>query len=45
MTKFKKKKIENLLIAYIVNDLKYPTSTIEAIERDEYNFMPQLKPN
>ena len=31
----------SLSIIDVVNDLKYPISTIEAIERDEYNFMPQ----
>ena len=37
-----KKRIEmKLSIIDVVNDLKYPTSTIEAIERSEYNFMPQ----
>ena len=30
-----------LSIIDVVNDLKYPTSTINAIERDDYNFMPQ----
>ena len=42
MNEFKKKRIEmKLSIIDVVNDLKYPTSTIEAIERDEYNFMQQ----
>ena len=42
MNQFKKKRIEmELSIIDVVNDLKYPISTIEAIERDEYNFMPQ----
>ena len=42
MNEFKKKRIEmQLSINDVVNDLKYPISTIEAIERDEYNFMPQ----
>ena len=42
MNEFKKKRIEmQLSITDVVNDLKYPISTIEAIERDEYNFMPQ----
>ena len=42
MNKFKKKRIEmRLSITDVVNDLKYPTSTIEAIERDDYDFMPQ----
>ena len=42
MNEFKKKRIEmNLSIIDVVNDLKYPISTIEAIERNEYNFMPQ----
>ena len=41
MNEFKKKKKMKLSIIDVVNDLKYPTSTIEAIERDDYNFMPQ----
>ena len=42
MNIFKKKRIElELSIIDVVNDLKYPISTIEAIERDEYNFLPQ----
>ena len=42
MNQFKKKRIEmELSIIDVVNDLKYPISTIEAIERDEFNFMPQ----
>jgi cytoskeletal protein RodZ len=42
MNEFKKKRIEmELSITDVVNDLKYPTSTIEAIEKNEYNFMPQ----
>ena len=42
MNEFKKKRDEmKLSIIEVVNDLKYPISTIEAIERDEYNFMPQ----
>ena len=42
MNIFKKKRIKmHLSITDVVNDLKYPTSTIEAIERDDYNFMPQ----
>lgn len=42
MNEFKKKRIElNLSIIDVVNDLKYSTSIIEAIEKDEYNFMPQ----
>ena len=42
MNDFKKKRIEmELTITDVVNDLKYPISTIEAIERSEYDFMPQ----
>ena len=42
MNEFKKRRIEmKLSITDVVNDLKYPTSTIEAIERSDYNFMPQ----
>ena len=42
MNEFKRKRIElELSITDVVNDLKYPISTIEAIERDEYNFIPQ----
>ena len=42
MNEFKNKRIEmGLLITDVVNDLKYPISTIEAIERGEYDFMPQ----
>ena len=42
MNEFKKKRIEmKLSIIDVVNELNYPTSTIEAIERNEYNFMPQ----
>ena len=40
MNEFKKKRIEmKLSIIEVVNDLKYPISTIEAIERGDYNFM------
>ena len=42
MNEFKKKRIEmKLSIIEVVNDLKYPISTIEAIERGDYNFMLQ----
>ena len=42
MNEFKKKRLElELSIIDVVNDLKYPTSTIEAIERGDYNFMLQ----
>ena len=42
MNEFKKKRIElELSIIDVVNDLKYPISTIEAIERNDFNFMPQ----
>ena len=42
MNEIKKKRIEmKLSITDVVNDLKYPISTIESIERDEYNFIPQ----
>ena len=42
MNEFKKKRIEmKLSIIEVVNDLKYPISTIEAIERGECNFMLQ----
>ena len=40
MNEFKKKRIEmELSIIDVVNDLKYPISTIEAIERDEYKIL------
>lgn len=42
MNEFKKKRIElNLTIIDVVNALKYPISTIEAIEKDDYNFISQ----
>ena len=42
MNEFKKKRIEmELSITDVVNDLKYSISTIEAIEKDDYNFIPQ----
>ena len=42
MNIFKEKRIEmKLSIIDVVNDIKYPISAIEAIERGEYNFMPQ----
>ena len=42
MNEFKKKRIEmKLSIIEVVNDLKYSISTIEAIERGDYNFMLQ----
>ena len=42
MNEFRKKRIQmGLSIIDIVNDLNYSISTIEAIERNEYNFMPQ----
>ncbi|MDC6448071.1 helix-turn-helix domain-containing protein [Alphaproteobacteria bacterium] len=42
MNEFKKKRIEmGLSIIDVVDDLKYPIATIEAIERDEYNFIDQ----
>ena len=42
MNEFKKKRVEmKLSIIEVVNDLKYPISTIEAIKRGDYNFMLQ----
>ena len=42
MNEFKKKRVEmKLSIIEVVNDLKYPISTIEAIEKGNYNFMLQ----
>ena len=42
MNVFKAKRIErNLSITDVVNDIKYSTSTIESIEKGDYNFLQQ----
>ena len=42
MNIFKAKRIEmELSITDVVNDIKYPTSAIKSIEKDDYSFLPQ----
>ena len=42
MNLFKAKRIEmELTIKDVVQDIKYPTSTIESLEKGEMDFLPQ----